>query len=87
MGMQMDAEAGDKLIEGTEGCHAVLHAGSDHIEVWCEEFVCHYGNVQAGFTGEQINVAVRFYRMGEKHGEDSGRRAQQREIQRVMGLG
>ena len=86
MGMYFDAEAGDKLIDGTDSCRAVLHAGSAHIEIWCEDYERHYGNVPADFTAPQINVVIRFYRAGEKHGDQLGRLAQQAILRQALGV-
>ncbi|MGE8454451.1 MAG: hypothetical protein ACN6OP_28340 [Pseudomonadales bacterium] len=86
MGMYLDEAAGDKLIDGTEGCHAVLHHGGSHIEVWCEDYERHYGNVPADFTAREINVAIAFFRAGERKGEEFGKLAKQAEIRRVLGL-
>ena len=86
MGMYCDEKAGDKLIDGVEGYMAVLHAGSKHIEIWCEEAERHYGNVPADLTPEQINVVMRFYCKGEERGIEQGKAEKQCEMQRVMGL-
>lgn len=86
MGMYCEEKAGDKIIDGTEGCVAVLHKDSDQIEIWDEDCECHYGNVPADFSAAQINVAMRFYRAGESAGREYGASVKQREIRSVLGL-
>ncbi|HIH2744941.1 TPA: hypothetical protein ACYLN4_000607 [Burkholderia lata] len=82
MGMYCDVAAGDRMIDGIDGGNAVHHRGSDHIEVWCEEYELHYGNLPADSTVEQINAAIRFYHAGEKAGIRYGEIKKQHEIRR-----
>lgn len=86
MGMYCDQAAGDKFIDGTEGCVAVLHKDSKHIEVWDEDCEHHFGNVPADFTAAQINVAMRFFLAGERAGRVIGAIDKQNEIRRALGL-
>lgn len=86
MGMYCDEAAGDKIIEGTEGCVAVLHKNGKHIEVWDGDCECHFGNVPADFTAAQINVAMSFFRAGERVGRVNGAIEKQHEIRRALGL-
>lgn len=86
MGMYCDEAAGDKIIDGTDSCVAVLHKDSNHIEVWDEDCESHFGNVPADFTAAQINVAMSFYRAGWSVGRVSGTIDKQQEIRRVLGL-
>lgn len=86
MGMYCDETAGDKIIDGTEDCVAVLHKDSDHIEIWDTDCEGHYGNVPADFSPSQINVAMRFYHAGEKAGREYGACEKQHEMRRVLGL-
>lgn len=87
MGLYCDEAAGDKIINGTEGCIAVLHRNSNHIEVWNEDSEHHFGNVPADFTAAQINVVMSFYRAGWSVGRVTGTIEKQHEICRVLGLG
>jgi len=82
----IDEKAGDKIIEGVEECHAVLHAGHAEIQIWTDDFEYHIGSVPASFTAEQINVVYRFYRKGNKDGIELGKWQKQREIQAVLGI-
>lgn len=86
MGMYCDEAAGDKLIEGLHGCLAVQHAGSQFIEIWCEEAETRYGSVPASFTVEDINHVLRFYRAGVEAGIAQGKREKQIEVRNVLGL-
>jgi len=86
MGLMCDESAGDKMIAGTNGCSAVLHKDALHIEIWCEDYERHYGNVPADFTAEQINVVVHFYHVGESRGREFGAKQKQHEIRSVLGI-
>lgn len=89
MGMFYDESAGDKLIgldDGLKGGLAVQRAGSQFIEIWCDEGEVRYGSVPTSFTVEDINHLLRFYHAGVEAGTAIGKSLMQYEIQRVLGL-
>ena len=86
MGLFCDVKAGDKIIEGNVECLAVLHKDSDHIEVWDTDAECHFGNLPASFTADQINAAMRFYKAGAAAGRKDGAARKQAEIRAVLGI-
>lgn len=77
---------GDRYIEGTEGCHAIVRPDSNVAEIWCEDFERKCGYVPANYTGEQINLVLRFYREGEKRGIETGKREKQQEVLAALGI-
>lgn len=86
MGLYCDEKAGDKFIDGTENCVAVLHKDARHIEVWDEDCECHIGNLPANFTADQINAAMRFYDAGERAGRTRGAADAQYTIRKALGF-
>ncbi|MBB5546669.1 hypothetical protein [Paraburkholderia fungorum] len=89
MGMFFDEAAGDRLIgldDGVKGALAVQRAGSQFIEIWCEEGETRYGSVPASFTVEDINHVLRFYHTGVEAGIAEGELKKQIEVRRVLGL-
>jgi len=86
MGLYCDEKAGDKFIDGTINCVAVLHKDSNHIEVWDEDCEQHFGNLPANSTAEHINAAVRFYRAGEAAGHKAGAASKQAEVRAALGI-
>lgn len=86
MGLYCDEKAGDKFIDGTVDCLAVLHKDSNHIEVWDTDAEQHFGNLPANATAEHINAAMRFYHAGESIGRKLGAAEKQAQIRAALGI-
>ena len=86
MELYCDEKAGDKFIDGTVDCLAVLHKDSNHIEVWDTDAEQHFGNLPANATAEHINAAMRFFKAGEAAGRKAGAAEKQAQIRAALGL-
>lgn len=86
MGMFFNEAHGDEMIEGLRGCTPVKRKDRNIIEVWCEEYDLHYGDVPGDYTPQHIHAAMSFYRAGEAAGVRDGELRKQQEIRKVLGL-
>ena len=86
MGLYCDNKAGDVMLEGTTGCLAVLHHGSDFIEIWDEDGEEFLGKVPATFSAEHINTASNFFHAGVQSGRVLGAQEKQVQIRAALGL-
>lgn len=79
----------DKVLEGFQQAN-VVHRESGFFEVWCEDWEKCYGNFPPNMPIEYlqiaVNVAVRFYKDGEKEGIEYGKKLKSVEIVTALGL-
>lgn len=79
----------DLVLEGFKNVN-VVHRESGLYEIWCEDWEICYGYLPPNFPENAlqvgVNVAMEFYRKGEKTGEEYGKRLKALEITRALGL-
>ena len=87
--MSCYTDENDKILEGFSNVNVVRRQTGTY-EVWCEDWELMYGTFPAYFSEEElhtaVDVAVRFYKDGEKAGQEYGKQLKAIEIKRALDL-
>lgn len=86
MGLYLDAENGDKLIEGVVNGLAVQRKGRASLEIWDEDGDYCLGHLPVGMTPDQISAAIAMHRRGYEAGIEVGKARKQAEIRAALGV-